>query len=515
MTGGHLPHIQAGIEAITPDPGADLDEELRNQGFNIKSPGSSYDENRDENLKRIELEGKEHPIASGLGTAAGIAGSIAIPVGKLAKGAKLAKGMIGPVTRGADLANKARNGAVAGAALGALQNPGDKEGEVDPLQIGGRLKGAAIGAAIGGAVPVAIQGVSSASQKVSNFLRRKAAGLAETATGATAVKADKFAPGTGRELLDRKIVKFGSSPKGIAKNANAAMEAAEASKLDIINNQLQGTNVDRNKVYNAIRNKINSLQGDESKLDLIKHLEAKLDDITGVANKTSSEVPLSKAEEIRRGFDKAAKWDSMSDAPTREANKIVANAYREAGETAANVANPALGAKFKDDKTVQRLLIPVQEAAEKRALQLKQSPHGGLLDITAGGAGGTIGALIGGPVGAAVGTATGLTAKALRPRYASMAAVTSDALGKKIAAIPGAAGKLNPTVAGVIAQRTGRGTPEFEEQDNSILKNQRLMDLFQKDPSLIESIEDEKTKSLVRRALKLPNRKISSEGDAP
>lgn len=486
--GGHLPQFQAFVEKMLPNPTADVDAELEAQGFKIQGPDDSYVSLRDKNIERLKTEEKEHPWASTAGKGGGLAASMLVPTGAAAKGATLAA--------------KVGRGAVGGAAVGAIQNPGDEEGEISPVQFGDRARGAAIGAAIGGVAPAAIDGASALSNKVSNYLKRKAATLAEKATGATGAASEKFVEGTGRELLDRKIVKFGSSPSNIAENAQSALDAAQKSKMDIIENQLKGTNVDRNKIYNRVREKIQELSKDESQVDLVKKLESNLDDILGVADRTSAELPFAQSEKVRAGFDKAAKWDSNSDAPTREAKKILAGAYREAGEDAANAVSPELGGKFKQEKTLQRMLIPVAESAEKRALQLQQSPHGGLLDITAGGAGGTIGGLIGGPIGAAVGGVTGLGLKALRPRYASMGAVAADKLGGKAAGAAAAASKINPQVAQMIAQRRLRGTGDYKRIDDPILKDQRLMDIFRKDPSLIESIQDEKTKSLVRAELK-------------
>ena len=268
--------------------------------------------------------------------------------------------------------------------------------------------------------------------------------LAVKATGATGKQAAEFAPGIGRELLDRGIVKFGSDPAAIAGKTQNVMDAAEASKQAMINGPLANATVDRNAIYNGIQGEIAKLSGNESKLGVIRQLDSKLQDITGVAHQNGAVVPLGQSEEIRRGFDKAAKWNSSSDADVLEANKITANVYRQAGEDAATAVDPALGAQFKADKTTSHRLIPVQEAAEKRALQLQQSPHGGLLDLVAMGGGGEVGAMLGGPVGAAIGSGVGYAGKALRPRYASMGAVTADAIAK---AAPTAAMAAAPAIA--------------------------------------------------------------------
>lgn len=252
------------------------------------------------------------------------------------------------------------------------------------------------------------------------------------ATGATGKEAAKFAPDTADAV--RQVGRFGDGPAQIAGRAQAAMDAAEESKQGLFNGPLQGVTVDRNAIYNAIQGKIAELSGDESKLGIVKQLDSKLEDITGIAHRDGAAVPLPKSEEIRRGFDAKAKWNGNSDADTIEANKILANIYRQAGEDAASAVSPELGAKFKANKTTQSLLIPVQKAAEARASTLHQSPHGGLLDMAALGAG----AEVAGPAGAAA----GFVAKQLRPRFASMGASTADQLAK---AAPAVAAGVTPS----------------------------------------------------------------------
>lgn len=415
------------MDAITgvsgPLGGGDLDELV-----------DEYRRERDKLKHSFTKAAAAHPAIALAGNVAGAIPTLGLagpagarPLGIGATGAIAGTG--DAVSSGDDLAttvNKAGTGAVTAMGTAGLMHAG----------------GAALGAA-------------------GRKLGTVATDLAEKATGATGKQAGEFVPGTGRALLDRKIVGFGDSPGDIAAKANSALDAAESSKADIVQNQLPGVNVDRNTVYNYLRNKIQSLSGNESQLWLARKLEGKLEDITGVAEQNGSEVPLAKSEEIRRGFDKSAKWNSTSDAADLEANKITANAYREAGEDAATAANPELGAQFKADKSTQHMLIPVAEAAEKRALQLQQSPHGGLLSASHAGVGGMIGGAVGGPVGAVVGAGVGLANKALRSRYASMGAVTADKLSQVLTSSPQAMGKFAP----VLQKAAARGSVSLGATD--------------------------------------------------
>lgn len=315
--------------------------------------------------------------------------------------------------------------------------------------------------------------LKSAAGAVSDWVGDSAGDLAVKATGATGREADNFVEGTGRELLDKNIVNFGSSPADVAENAQAAIDTAEATKKGVIQ-KLPGTTVDRNTVLDYIRGKIAAFSGDESKTGLVKSLGNVASDIeaqipgsaTDVAAEDAtdaalgSEVQLEKAEEIRGGFDKSAKWDSNTDAPTREANKIAANAYREAGENAISDADSELGVAYKAAKTTQHMMIPVQEAAARRAGVLAQSPLGGLGDVAA----------------AAVEGAPGVVGRRmLGPRLASMAAVSADQLSKVVGATPGVFGKFAPVLQSA-AQRGGASlgaTDYILQQTNQEYRDQR------------------------------------------
>lgn len=456
-------------------------------GSHVADHLGDYVTSRDATIKKFEQESRDNPTASALGTGAGVVGSILMPAGAAAKGATL-MGKIG-------------RGAIAGGTMGALVNPGDVEGELSPLQLKDRAKGLGYGAAFGALVPTAVGLGGKLASKASGALTSGAEHLAENATGATAVGAEKFKDGTGRFLLDNKVVTFGADPKRIAANANSAIEAAEAAKQGAINGELAGANVDRNQVYNAIKAKIDSLRGDESQTGLVKQLEAKLDDIVSAADHSGSELPLANSEKVRRGFDKNAKWDSNSDAPTRDAAKIAANIYREAGESVANATSPEAGAIFKGAKTTQSTLIPVAEAAERRAAQLRQSPHGGLLSAAHGGAGGIIGGMLGGPAGAAVGIGVGMANKALRGRYASMGAIGADALAGKLANVAQSAKRANPYIGSLATQGISAAQAGIKKSDDPILNDTRLMGVFKQDPSLIDLIEDEDSRAKVARAV--------------
>lgn len=211
---GYLPQLQALTSQLTPDPNKALDEKLKSRGFTVGQDKPTYIQERDANIKRLEQEAKEHPGAAAAGSiggsiASGIAASAAAPINAASR--------IGRVLQAAK----------GGAIVGALSNPGDKEGEVSGLQIDERAKGAGVGAALAGAGQGLFEGVAKASKGLSNLpsaLKSKAEERAFKASGAM-LKDYRRAGGQGRieelgrYMIDNGLIKPGSSVEDIAKAA--------------------------------------------------------------------------------------------------------------------------------------------------------------------------------------------------------------------------------------------------------------------------------------------------------
>jgi hypothetical protein len=197
---GYLPHMQAAAEGLMPDPSAGVDDDLRARGFKVQNaPDQNYVRRRDANIARQDLESKEHPLASGLGTAAGIAANV------------VGTGGLGTVAKGAGLAQRLGSAAKVGATFGALANPGDVQGEVAPFQIDERTKNAAIGGATGLAGQALAENAGPIANRVGKYFGAKAEEKAVKAAGAyqkDMVAADNRGNlnQMGRTLLDEKVV---------------------------------------------------------------------------------------------------------------------------------------------------------------------------------------------------------------------------------------------------------------------------------------------------------------------
>lgn len=398
----------------------------------IKELWDEYNHKHDELRSAFERAKKDHPYVYGganlLGTGAALtaAGPAALTAGGLAAtGALMGAGQSQDLTNIPDAAKNAAVGAVTSLA-------------------GGK--------AIEAAAPLVGKALTAGAKGVGDYLGNKAASMAEAATGATGKAAEGFVPGTGRYLLDNGIVNFGSSAKNVAENASNAMDESGQKIADILDNKLKDTSVDRNSVIKYIQDKIDSMAGNESKDDLVAALQKKQEQISGkiqpglTEETANSSIPISKSEEIRRGFDKNAKWNINSDATNLEANKVAANGYREAGVDTAMEADPAIGQQFKDAKNAYHVLNPVEEAASKRASQLNQSPIGGALDTVATGVAGIPGAI---------------GRRVFSPRLASAGAVSADKLSNIVSASPHLFGEY----ASVLTKAAARGATSLNATD--------------------------------------------------
>ena len=204
LTMGYAPHLQAAAEK----PLAKLFDLVT--GNNVSDDiEDNYVDRRDRWIGRQEDLAKENPKTYlGANLAGSVAGGAAMPMGAAAKGATLGAKVV--------------RGAATGAGLGAIQNPGDVEGEVSPLQLGDRAKSATLGATIGGTIPLA----GTAAEKAAAYLRGKAEERAFKALGPYARDAMKAHDKgqireTGRIIMDEGVV--GGRPtsyEGLAKRAD-------------------------------------------------------------------------------------------------------------------------------------------------------------------------------------------------------------------------------------------------------------------------------------------------------
>lgn len=170
---GYLPQIQA----ATRKPLEWIYEKVTGEDV----PDKSYVQARDRYIKKDIALSEEAPKSYLGGQITGTVLSALAPgaiAGRIGKGAQVAKSL--------STANKVKEAAKYGALTGLLQNPGDVEGEVSPVQLAKRVENSAKGAAIGGGAQAAASligkglkmyaGKGKGLEKASNMMAVQAAG---------------------------------------------------------------------------------------------------------------------------------------------------------------------------------------------------------------------------------------------------------------------------------------------------------------------------------------------------
>jgi hypothetical protein len=224
---GWLPQLQGAVSQLIPDPGAELDEQLKEEGFNVQGPDLGYVAQRDRFIKRGEQLREEAPGAFMQGEISGLIAGSAPMAGALTKIPGLAKPAAGILGRVAQ-------GAAGGALTGVVQNPGDVEGQAG-IRPSDHLEAAKEGALFGGA----FQGAAEAGKGLLGF-GKKLKGAAELrgagAVGASKkdlknfIKSDRIgdagkkARDIGRYALDTDLAMPGDDIKDIAERVGARRE---------------------------------------------------------------------------------------------------------------------------------------------------------------------------------------------------------------------------------------------------------------------------------------------------
>ena len=305
------------------------------------------------------------------------------------------------------------------------------------------------------------QALGAIASKAAPMLSKFAEKSAVNATGATGKQASEFADDAGRQLLDKKVVRFGDSQAKIAKRAGSAVDDAEKQIGATLQKlEAKGVKVDAKQIYKDLKLKIKGMKGDPSQADIAKMLEKEASNIVDAAKaRGTTKFGVAESEKIKRGYNrKAGNW---TDPEKSQAGKEMYQQFRHGVEDAATKAAPETAEQFVNAKKSYGLLAPIEEAAQRRAMTTAQSPPGGFLDVTSAAAGG----IASGPVGA---IGVPVARRLIAPRMSSSAAVGADKLAQ------GAAGlSRNPQVLsgliklGLIPQNptdadVQRGLIEFE-----------------------------------------------------
>lgn len=240
VIGSYLPQLQASASMLTPSAGSETDEKLKSEGFTISQPEKTYLSERDSFIKRSDQLKQENPKAFLAGEIAGTVAGSAVPakaLGAIPKVGKLlatpAKGVIGRLAQTTGAAG----------AVGALENPGDVEGQYSD-NFDARIENASRGMKYGVAGGVLGEGIAKSAKLVSERAGKAAEGYAFKAAGAnkgdirralTKGKASDIAKSALNEMVDvaddatgkvvkEKLIEAGDSIEDIASKVGRLRE---------------------------------------------------------------------------------------------------------------------------------------------------------------------------------------------------------------------------------------------------------------------------------------------------
>jgi hypothetical protein len=332
----------------------------------------SYMDNRDAMLKRLKEASNENPVLyKSAQLAGGVGGALLLPGAAEADAARLYK-----------VLSAARGGAV----LGAVQNPGDKPGVIDPVQAAPRTMAVGIGALTGGLVTGAA--TSPSLVKLANSKAFKA--LGPYARDVKRAMAKDQVQDIGRTALDEGVV--GGVPTsfaGIAARATAA-KAARGEEVGALLGKL-GENeaaptISRSDIADQLRSELIEPHADVASIaqknktlsDAIDHFEEGGD----------QHIPLIEAEMKKRALDQNINWRRLpqDDIPVSEQGDIALRGkLSKAVEDKAQEIDPKTATKFGEAKNAYGNL----EKAE--TLSKGKTAHEMAKQLLAPGIGGTVG----------------------------------------------------------------------------------------------------------------------------
>lgn len=450
---GYLPQIQAAFEKINPDPSGGLDAQLREQGFTV--PSQDYVNLRDENINRQQAQEARNPYDA----AAGMIGGIVTSAPMIGAAGRLVNAGSKGVSGFARLKDSAR----IGASLGAVSNPGDIQGVVNPFQSMERLQNTATSGAIGAAGQAVGEGVAKASEAV-----KSAPGLLDKVGNITAVKAigaigkdfkKLFRKGgtsheIGDTLLKNNIVAAGDTLEEIAKKSLNAKQAS-GQKIgaiykevsETVNNPeavgkmstkakrlleitaLDGAKIADKAMKRIEKNLVNELDAPEIKSRVVKVLD--------VLREKGPDIDIQDLQQMKSNLDNSINYDkALADLPkVQKELKVVRDMISKQIQDRVRVLGKVTG---KNDLLKQLKLenknyghfSKAEAISSNRAREVEGHKWLSLSENLAGGTGATIGAMTGDSpeerfknaiIGFAAGAAAKKSDKFLTPAIANSA----------------------------------------------------------------------------------------------
>lgn len=404
---GYLPQIQAAVEQLIPE--SDTDKQLREQGF--KLPEESYISARDENIRRQQKLTEIAPEASMAGSLVGAGVTMLIPGGAAAKGATTAA--------------KIGRAALTGGAISALQNPGDVEGEIQPIQAKERFKEGVKGAALGTITAGAGEALRRASSAIRK-LPKKAAEYSDKmiikSTGAYGTKLEKQISkarfkDVAKTIGDYDLVKVGDSFDDIIERVEPLKKQA-GQKLGQIyqeaNDLLQNKSFVR-KLNPAVRRMVNRTS--TNGINVSKRLISKMSrdgrtgnkSFTGEAKKfldeiaSEGDISIERLHDIKRDVGSMVDWtrEAKESPAVKQQFRILYEGVSDLIDARLNALDKAIGGnRLKSLKETNKLYSNLSDVYANADWRINREIGKNLIslgDMVKGGSLGAIGAMSGEP----------------------------------------------------------------------------------------------------------------------
>jgi len=471
-TFGGLPRLQAALAGILPEPGADVTQRLREQGFTVEEQPQDFQQRYQQLLARQKALQEEAPIEFGAGQIAGtVAGGIPIARGL---------GAIPAIaSRTGKLATLGRAAGV-GAIEGALETPEELpsgEGLIEQLQIPERAKSAGISGALGGAAVSATGALRRAAtvvRKAPETLQELANLFALKSAGAMTKELRKevsrpISQKLGKKILEKNLVQAGDTLEDVLERSSKLREETGKelgliykSAKDTLDNPefvskltdkerrlVSKTKLDANQLANQIEEKIiPKFKGVAGGTQAINQLEARAIEL----RQLGQDPNISRVHEFRRTLDDMIDFTRTNDVPQAEkALKNMRGFLNKKIENRVKAMSAISGKGLGEAKKLKELnkdfsVYAATEDMAKKNLGRVQArlPFGGAIGTVIGSAAGG-GALAGGggkEEAAILGALAALGTGAVRRYGAPVAAKTAQSLSRRaipIAPIGGAA----------------------------------------------------------------------------
>lgn len=399
---GYLPQISAAVE-----PAVFKAMDLAT-GSNASLGEKDYVQRRDAYQKDLDEEYKNNPTASAVGTVGG---------------AILGGAALSPLSpaKAATVTGRIAQAMGTGAIMGAVSNPGDSAGEVDPVQLKARVKDAALTAPLAGAFQGAAEGVGAIGSAISDRLSGRAAQRFANAMGMDKSGAktllSKYGPEAVQELgqagIDEGLSTPLATPAKIMESAEAAKQKVGVSLGDLLTKadsggapKISAKDIALKLADSPDLQALNSTPGMEGGSEKVGNMLQTL-------YNNGDNLSLKDAQSLRQGIDEAINFSKRTDTLPMAQQFL----YDMRSEIS-GAMNDSVNAYQGDDSDVLRALnrrysdlSRIEDIATRKTAGNVANRAIGLTDTIAGaggaGVGATIGAHVAGPLGAKVGSVAG------------------------------------------------------------------------------------------------------------